>query len=393
MSERDIEEAGPGGLASLLVEKGALSSDWLPAFTTVPRDAFVPDRVWPGQASGTRQGECVDRNTDPFGWWEKVYSDVPLTTQWDDGAQAGPDKGRSPTSSSSMPKMVFSMLRELDVKRGDRVLEIGTGTGWNAALLSHRLGSGNVVTIEVDPAVADEARRRFTASGLTPLSVVGDGAKGYAEGGPYDRVIATCSIAALPYAWVEQSRPGAIIVAPWGPPYGGQGIARLTVGSDGSAQGPFVMSSAFMRLRNQRESFPPTRDYLGGEEWPACGDSGVSSLSPDDMGDWHHMFTLGVRLPDLFCRVDQGVSGTYRLWLFDMAGSSWATADFEKGRTAYDTVQSGPRRLWDEAEAVMRWWKEQGEPGFERYGLTVTPRRGQQVWLDDPANLVPVRVP
>ncbi|MFE4795428.1 methyltransferase domain-containing protein [Streptomyces sp. NPDC056708] len=349
--------------------------------------------MWPGQASGTRQGECVDRSADPVGWWGKVYSDVPLTTQWDDAAQAGPDRGRSPTSSSSMPKMVLSMLRELRVERGNRVLEIGTGTGWNAALLSHRLGPGNVVTIEVDPAVPEEARRRLAASGLTPVSVVGDGAKGYAEGCPYDRVIATCSIATIPYAWVEQSRSGAVIVAPWGPAYGGQGIARLTVGDDGSAQGPFVMSSAFMRLRGQRERFPPTHTYLGGEEWPARDDRDVSSLSPDDMGDWHHMFTLGVRIPDLFCRVDPGKKGAYRLWLFDMAGSSWATADFEKGRTEYDIVQSGPRRLWNEAEAVMRWWKAQGEPGFERYGLTVTLRQGQQVWLDDPANLVPVRVP
>ncbi|MGH3314179.1 MAG: methyltransferase domain-containing protein, partial [Streptomyces sp.] len=253
-------------------------------------------------------------------------------------------------------------------------------------------GPGNVVTIEVDPAVAEEAQRRFAATDLAPLSVVGDGSTGYAEKAPYDRVIATCSIGTLPYAWVQQTLAGAVIVAPWGPPYGGQGIARLTVGEDGTASGPFVLSSAFMRLRDQRETFPPTSAYLGDEEWPARGDKRLSGLSPDDMGDWHHMFTLGVQVPDLFCRPVWGKDGTYRLWLFDMAASSWATADFEKGRTEYGIVQSGPRRLWDEAETVIRWWRAEGEPRFDRYGLTVSPH-GQRVWLDNPDNPVPVRVP
>ncbi|PZT71835.1 protein-L-isoaspartate(D-aspartate) O-methyltransferase [Streptomyces sp. AC1-42W] len=375
------------------MEKGALSTDWLPAFKAVPRDAFVPDRVWPGQANGTRQGECINRSEDPGRWWGKVYSDIPLTTQWDDGGHQGTDKGRSPTSSSSMPKMVFSMLRELDVERGNRVLEIGTGTGWNAALLAYRLGPDNVVTIEVDQAVAEEARRRFDRIDLEPVTVVGDGALGHAAGAPYDRVIATCSIAKVPFSWVEQTRPGGIIVAPWGPAYGGQGIARLTVLDDGTAaSGPFVMSSAFMRLRDQREQFPPTAHYLGGKDWPAGGDRGVTTLSPDDMGDWHHMFTLGVQIPDLFCRVDWGNNGAYRLWLFDMGGTSWASADYEKGRTEYGIVQAGPRRLWNEAESVMAWWREQGEPRFDRYGLTVTPK-SQYVWLDNPANLLPLLEP
>nr|WP_169790898.1 methyltransferase domain-containing protein [Streptomyces pathocidini] len=376
----------------MLMGKGALSSDWLPAFKAVPRDAFVPDKLWPGTAGGNRQGEVIDRQTDPAKWWGKVYSDIPLTTQWDDGAHSGTGKGRAPTSSNSMPKMVFSMLRELSVERGCRVLEIGTGTGWNAALLTHRLGPDNVVTVEVDPAVAEEARRRFGATGLEPLTLVGDGSAGHLERAPYDRVIATCSIARVPYAWVEQTRPGGIIVAPWGPAYGGQGIARLTVGEGGVASGPFVLSSAFMRLRDQRDTFPPTSSFPGADAWSADGEKRASSLSPDDMGDWIHMFTLGVQVPDMFCRVQAGTDGAYRLWILDMAGTSWATADYEHGRTEYEVVEYGPRQLWAEVEAVMSWWHKQGEPQFERYGLTVT-SQGQRVWLDSPDNPVPVRVP
>ncbi|MCF6525437.1 methyltransferase domain-containing protein [Streptomyces sp. JJ36] len=376
----------------MLTEKGALSPDWLPAYKAVPRDAFVPDHLWPGTAGGNRQGELIDRQTDPARWWEKVYSDVPLTTQWDDGAHTGTDKGRAPTSSNSMPTMVFSMLRELGVERGCRVLEVGTGTGWNAALLAYRLGPDNVVTVEVDPTVAEEARRRFAACGLRPVSVVGDGAYGYVARAPYDRIIATCGVSRVPYAWIEQASPGAVIVAPWGPAYGGQGVVRLTVGEDGTASGPLVMSSAFMRLRDQRDRFPPTASFPGAAQWPADGEQRRSSLSPDDIGDWHHMFTLGAQVPDLFCRVEWGRSGAYRLWLLEMSGRSWATADYAQGRTEYPVVEYGPRRLWREAEAVMSWWREQGEPRFARYGLTVTPQR-QQVWLDLPDNPVPVRVP
>jgi hypothetical protein len=75
------EEVGPSGLASALVASGALQSDWLPAYEAVPRDKFVPDRIWPGIADGTRQNPVVDRTKDPDAWFTAVYSDIPLTTQ------------------------------------------------------------------------------------------------------------------------------------------------------------------------------------------------------------------------------------------------------------------------------------------------------------------------
>ncbi|UNT01148.1 methyltransferase domain-containing protein [Streptomyces tubbatahanensis] len=392
MVARNPQEPGPEGLASELLGKGALTPDWLPAYRAVPRHVFVPGLLWPGTAGGNRQGALVDRDTAPEQWWEKVYSDIPLTTHWDDGAHARAEKGRSPTSSNSMPTMVFAMLDALAVEPGNRVLEVGTGTGWNAALLAHRLGAENVVTVEVDPAVAAEAQRRFGDLGLTPLSVVGDGVEGHEPGAPYDRVIATCGVSHVPRSWIEQCRPGGLVVAPWGPAYGGQAVARLRVGEDGAASGTFVRASAFMRLRDQRNAFPPTSAYPDTGQWPAGGVRRTSFLSPDALGGWHHMFTLGIQLPDVFCRVSWGSRGAYRLWLLDMGVTSWATADYEHGRSAYDVVQHGPRRLWDEAEEVMAWWREHGGPRFERFGLTVTPL-GQRVWLDHPDNPVPVRVP
>ncbi|MGW4381584.1 methyltransferase domain-containing protein [Kitasatospora sp. NPDC004531] len=372
MTARHPAEAGRDRLASALIANGSLQPDWFAAYHAVPRHLFVPDTVWPGTADGVRQGGAVNRRDDPAAWWRAVYADVPLTTQWDDGAHGAGTRGRTPSSSSSMPTMVFSMLAALDVRDGHRVLEIGTGTGWNAALLAHRLGSAQVTTVEVDRATAAAARHRLARAGYAPTAVVGDGARGHPPGAPFDRVLATCSVRQVPAAWIGQCRPGAVIVVPWGPGYGGEAVARLTVQQDGSARGRFVRSSAFMRLRAQRSPRPGSLAYLSGP-WPADGVRSTTGLSPDRLGDWAAMFAIGVRVPSAFPLTERYPDGSYTLWLHDTAVTSWATADWEPGRTEFEVVQSGPRRLWDEVESAWRWWDGLGRPGFERFELAVAP--------------------
>jgi hypothetical protein len=269
------------------------------------------------------------------------------------------------------------------------VLEIGTGTGWNAALLCHRLGAGNVVTVEVDEASARDARKRLGEAGFEPVAVVGDGAEGYGEGAPYDRVIATCSIGGVPPQWVAQTKPGGIVVAPWGPTYGGEAVVRLAVSGDGTATGPFLGSSAFMRLRAQRVRREHVRVYLGGRAWPADGRRGGTRLSPESVGDWAVMFAIGVQVPDAFPWAEVYDDGSSTLWLRDTAVTSWATADYVPGREEFEVYQSGPRNLWDEVASAYAWWERQGRPGFGRFGLTVGPA-GERVWLDSPDNAVPV---
>jgi protein-L-isoaspartate(D-aspartate) O-methyltransferase len=161
--------------------------------------------------------EPVDRASDPQGWLDYAYADDSVITQLHDGA-ASSEHGYPISSSCSMPAVVFTMLSHLDIHLGQRVLEIGTGTGWNAALLAHRVGDDQVVSVEVDPALADAARRNLTRAGRTPLVITGDGAGGYPPAAPYDRVIATCSVQTVPYPWVAQARPGGVILTPWGAP-------------------------------------------------------------------------------------------------------------------------------------------------------------------------------
>ncbi|WP_406285839.1 protein-L-isoaspartate O-methyltransferase family protein [Embleya sp. NBC_00896] len=384
-------EAGPDGLASGLIASGVLTGDWVPALKAAPRHLFVPDVIWPGSGNGVRHSGRLIRQDDPDAWWAIVHSDVPITTQWDDGAYDGPGTGVLPSSSTSMPTMVFTMLTALGVEDGDRVLELGTGTGWNAALLTARVGTENVVTIEVDPDVAHTARERLASAGFEPVCVVRDGRAGYADYAPFDRVIATASVGHVPPAWITQTRPGGVIVTPWGPFYGGEGIVRLVVGRDGCASGHFVSSSAFMRVRQERKVEPPRSKYPT-EPWPAGAERGSTTLSPDDVGDWIAMFVIGVQVPGVFLDItDGGTSGDepYRFWLFDTDITSWATADYVPGADTFEIAQSGPRHLWTELETAWRWWDNQDRPDFDRFGLTVHPDGTEQVWLDDPSHPVP----
>ncbi|MGH3913594.1 MAG: methyltransferase domain-containing protein, partial [Pseudonocardiaceae bacterium] len=126
-----------------LVKANELTPQWRPAFLAVPRHAFIPDLVWRQDPSIEGPNDLIPlrRSEDPVTWLELAYADDAVITQVDDGTPAGPElSGYDITSSASMPLLVSRMLTALDVEAGQRVLEIGTGTGYNAALLAHRLG-------------------------------------------------------------------------------------------------------------------------------------------------------------------------------------------------------------------------------------------------------------
>ncbi|RBM14152.1 methyltransferase, FxLD system [Streptomyces sp. PT12] len=124
--------------------------------------------------------------------------------------------GPLPLSCASVPSVVATMLEQLDVRVGDRVLEIGAGTGYNAALLAHLVGpSGRVTTVDIDPDVTRHAREALDATGYDHINVVTrDGALGAAEDAPYNRVIATVGVWDVPAAWWEQLAPGGRLVLP-----------------------------------------------------------------------------------------------------------------------------------------------------------------------------------
>lgn len=121
-----------------------------------------------------------------------------------------------PSSSSSQPTIAARMLEQLQLERGHRVLEIGAGTGYNAALIREIVGpAGAVVTVDIQADVAAEAAQHLAAAGYGDVEVVSaDGGFGYPLRAPYDRILVTASVADLPPAWREQLASGGVLVVP-----------------------------------------------------------------------------------------------------------------------------------------------------------------------------------
>jgi protein-L-isoaspartate(D-aspartate) O-methyltransferase len=138
----------------------------------------------------------------------RAYTDEPYVTMRD-------ADGR-PVSSSSQPAIMVLMLDQLALQPGHRVLEIGAGTGYNAALMRHITGAdGMVVTIDIEPEAVTRARAALARAGYPDVTVTcADGAEGYSPSAPYDRLIATVGISDLAPAWLDQLADDAILVAP-----------------------------------------------------------------------------------------------------------------------------------------------------------------------------------
>ncbi|MFB7635191.1 methyltransferase domain-containing protein [Streptomyces sp. NPDC056149] len=356
-------QARHAALLDQLEAAGHLASDWRPSFEAVPRHNFVPDHVW-----RATEGRCVpvDKGHVPEAWWDLVYSDESVVTQIADGR----NEGHEPTSSSSMPSMVAKMLQRLQPSPAGGVLEIGTGTGWNAALLAHRFGAGNVTTVEVDQGIAARARTALRRSGRTPEVIWADGARGWARNEPYGGIIVTCSLGTVPYPLVEQCAAGGTIVAP----IHGAALVQLTRQEDGAASGPFVTGADFMPMRSHRPAAMPA----GVQGWksPTTLDTRCV-LEPGFL-----VYTHG-RAPELHLSGKDEGRG-HRAWVIDGRGSG-AIAD-----GAGSVIEYGPRSLWEEIERLWVEYERHGRPAFDRFGLTVS-RRGECVWLNSPDRPVPIR--
>jgi protein-L-isoaspartate(D-aspartate) O-methyltransferase len=159
------------------------------------------------------------------------------------------DRSGVPVSSSSQPAIMALMLDQLDLKPGHRVLEIGAGTGYNAALMSHIVGPGGQVTsVDIDPDVVAEAAAHLAAAGYPDVTVVcADGAEGCADQAPYDRLIATVGVSDLAPAWLRQVTPDALIVVPLDVRGAQLSVAFERAGGHWASRS--VVPCGFMRMR------------------------------------------------------------------------------------------------------------------------------------------------
>lgn len=214
-------------LIAQLQANGALTQPAVAeAFRAVPRHHFLPDR--------------------PL---DEVYRDDAIATKFS-------ADGSHPISSSSQPSMMAIMLEQLELRPGQRVLEIGAGPGYNAALMARLVGpTGAVITLDIDEDIVAAANAHLAAAGVANArALCTDGALGYPPAAPYDHLILTVSAWDIAPAWYAQLKPGGRLVLPWELVPGTQKSVALLKRAAPAADGRLfdtvsLRDCGFMRLR------------------------------------------------------------------------------------------------------------------------------------------------
>jgi len=194
-----------------IAARGVSSAGVLEAMRTVPRHRFVPD--------GERH---------------RAYRDTPLPI------------GQGQTI--SQPYIVALMTELAAPKPSDRALEVGTGSGYQAAVLAQLVE--HVYTIELEPALAQTAQRALQESGYDNITVrTGDGYAGWPEHAPFDIIIVTAAPDHVPQALIDQLKPGGSMVVPVGPAHAGQQLQLIQKDADGQTHVRKVAPVRFVPLR------------------------------------------------------------------------------------------------------------------------------------------------
>ncbi|WP_240521751.1 methyltransferase domain-containing protein [Amycolatopsis vastitatis] len=358
-------------LIERLAATGKLTTrSWRTAFEDVPRHLFAPRFTLPDNLGGHALDVADSAHREE--WLRAVYHDEALLTVFDEREMA--------TTSCSAPSVVATMLESSQATDGDAVLEIGTGTGWTAGLLSHRLGSEAVTSVDIDPRCVAEARERLNHLGLDPTLTVADGYLGYPARAPYDRIIATASLRRVPPVWLQQVRPGGTILTDLRGDFAGN-LARLTVNKDGSASGRFLPERVnFMPLRSEEEHLHELPE-LASRAVSAPGPHRRTNLGPVALRKWEFAFLAQLSIPGARAGRIRIKGGPMYFCLTDPRSESWARVELEAGDADREVTQGGDRRLWDELEAAYELWTRLDQPQPVDFTITVSPGGGQSVTL------------
>jgi len=355
-------------MVDALVAHGHLvSGRWRRAFRAVPREHFVDRFVVP-----TRDGRHTEHDlSDPRGHaaaLAAVYSDATLITRWDRGGTA--------VCSSTAPSLMAKMVERLDVRSGHAVLEIGTGTGYQTAILCHALGAPRVTTTEIDPIQAERARRSLHALAVRPTILTADGTLGAPDRAPFDRLIATCGLDRVPAAWLPQLREGGLLVANVG-----FGLVRLSV-HNGTATGPFLAPAAFTPLRrNTTEPAPTAHDARAMVREDAAP---TRTHFPGDLLTDTMIFLRRLVFPEIIWAASN--HDGLRWTLADPTTASWSVT-IRQSPTVAEVRTNGPRALWSDLLDLHMTWLHAGRPSLNRLGLTIHPDGTHDLWVDAPGRL------
>lgn len=361
-------------LADTLGDEGTLHDPaWRAALEATPRHLFVP-RFYVQQPDG----EWSETASEAPDWLDAVYQDQPLITS----LATTPNGNQVTVSSSTKPGLMVRMLEALDVNDGHRVLEIGTGTGYNAALLAHRLGGERVFSVDIGTDLVTDARKRLAEMGLAPTLVATNGAAGLPDHAPYDRIIATCSVPAVPWAWAEQVREGGLVLVDLKRSTHAGNLVLLRRHTD-RLEGRFLPKWAgFMAIRDT-DAAPDHATAVADVEAGARSTTRLEPLPWQALVPW---FLAQSRLPHGVTFGYRGAGDNGPEWAIFTAGDgSWCAVGMQADDDGSREVrQGGPVAMWDVFEDAHRQWDGLGRPDWDRLGLTVLPGGLHRVWLDEP---------
>jgi protein-L-isoaspartate O-methyltransferase len=360
-------------LAATLTESGDLHNPaWAAAIAATPRHRLVPTAY-----QQQRDGSWTEIDTTSGEGLALAYSPTTLVTEIDTSGRA--------VSSSTKPDLMVRMLETLDVHDGHRVLEIGSGTGYNLALLAHRLGEANVFSIDVDADLVAAAQRRLTDIGCHPQLAARDGIDGWPEHGPYQRIIATCSVPRIPWAWAQQLTPGGSVLADFKLGTSAGNLVLLHRYHD-RLEGRFTERwAAFMGMRHDGDTTP--------NRAPKAATSQQQRVTSTPAEPWNtHREVWMLAYLALSTRLRHGytldpATRTPKAATLSAPDGSWCeialtTTDDGGSRRIRE---AGPTPLWAHVEHAYRLWHQHDQPGWQRFGLTVTETH-QRIWLDDSTN-------
>jgi protein-L-isoaspartate O-methyltransferase len=343
-------------------------SAWWTPLRETPRHLLVPRWFHPGLRGWT----AMDGPGDEEAWAAAAYADTTLVTRvrdvHADHAGASPLVGL-PTSSSTLPSLVVTMLRHGRLTDGVRLLDLATGSGYSAALACHRLGDDHVTTLDVDPYLTEVAAERLDRIGWHPTVATVDASRSDLPGA-FDRIVSMVSVPRIPAAWLAALTPGGRLVTT----IAGTGlIVTADKTEDGGAHGRVEWDRASFMATRTGFDYPPGLDDLFNT---ACEEDGDVSSSPfpvlDVMQAWEVWSMLSLMAPGIEHRTGTGDDGARLAWMLHPDGS-WARARTEPGDRHTTVHQGGPRRLYDLLEQIRWRWLEHGELPVYGAEVTITP--------------------
>ena len=359
-------------LVDVLLQSGAIRSPVLEqAFLSIPREAFVPYFYEQETTSRTMAWKLVSAREMPReDYLAAVYRNASLVTKIDERSW--------PVSSSSLPSIMATMLEALDVQPSQRVLEIGTGSGYNAGLLATLTHTPEqVVTIERDAVLAAQARHtleQVIGPGVTV--VVGDGVVGWPSGAPYDRIIATASAATLPMAWVEQLDIGGRLVMDLQGPLASSFLVVEKTAE--SVSGHFLSEPLhFMPLETEAISVPQAN--MASLLQQACQTTFVlenDPVFPDALFDPAFRWFLQWRIPD--CQISKRkhvrrgtASEMHTILVVEPKRKALVRLQKQQGEATWRGEVYGSALFWQELQQAYEAFHVVGEPHQQRYQLVV----------------------